>query len=38
MSTANTNANMVLNAMANAPHFHEPDSLAMQTTETKQGE
>ena len=38
MITAKTNASTVLNAMAKAPHFQEPDSLEIQMTETKQGE
>lgn len=30
-------ANNVLNIMEKAPHFHDPASLEIQTTATKQG-
>jgi hypothetical protein len=36
-ATANINANTVLNAIENAPHFQEPASLEMQITVAKQG-
>ena len=36
-AVANENASRVLNTIENTPHFQDPLSLEIQTTETKQG-
>ncbi len=36
-AAAKVNASRVLNTIENTPHFQDPLSLEMQTTETKQG-